>query len=60
MYFRDNDQIIESYDGSDKKGSGGISMWVIISLVILLLIGLFMIFFYGGKGKGKGRGKGSK
>lgn len=56
MYFRENDQIIESYDGSDQEQCGGsVPFWVIIILVLLLLIALFMIFFYGGKGKGRGR-----
>jgi hypothetical protein len=55
MYFRENDQIIESYDGSDQEQCGGsVPLWVIIILVLLLLTALFMIFFYGGKGKRKG------
>jgi preprotein translocase subunit YajC len=39
MYFRENDKIIEGYDGSDSCSKTPI--WLIIMLVLILLIAIF-------------------
>ena len=39
MYFRENDKIVEGYDGVDTCGKTPV--WLIILLVLILLIAVF-------------------